>query len=126
MKFYRFSIFLIIILSIACGSVEERRDKFFQKGQLLFEKGDYVKARLEFKNAIQIDPKFAKGYYMVGLCAYQLRNWSEAFANFQRAIELDPHLYDAQIKIGQFYLLSKKPEKALDFGKGRVCPKKCP
>jgi len=78
MKFYRFSIFLIIILSIACGSVEERRDKFFQKGQLLFEKGDYVKARLEFKNAIQIDPKFAKGYYMVGLCAYQLRNWSEA------------------------------------------------
>ncbi|MCD6255548.1 MAG: tetratricopeptide repeat protein, partial [Deltaproteobacteria bacterium] len=79
----------------------ERRDKFFRRGKILFEKGQYVKARLEFKNAIQIDPKFAKGYYMVGLCAYQLKNWSEAFANFRRAIELDPHLYDAQIKIGQ-------------------------
>jgi len=79
----------------------------------LFEKGDYIKAQLEFKNAVKIDPKFAKGYYMIGLCAYKLKNLNAAFRNFNTAIELNPNLFDAQLKIGFIYILAKNPEEAL-------------
>ena len=37
-----------------------------QPGQGLFDKGDLVKARLEVKNALQIDPKYAEGYELLG------------------------------------------------------------
>jgi len=55
-------LFLVATLMAACGGPEEKKMKFFNKGKVLYEKGDYIKARLEFKNAIQINPKFAEGY----------------------------------------------------------------
>jgi hypothetical protein len=51
---------------VACGSPEEKKAKFFKKGQALYEKGDYVKARLEFMNAIQIDRKFGEATLATG------------------------------------------------------------
>ena len=39
---------------------KEKKLKFYNKGKELYEKGDYVKAKLEIKNAIQIDPKYAR------------------------------------------------------------------
>ena len=59
------SIVLVASSLIACGSPDQKKAKFFEKGKVLYEKGDYVKARLEFKNAVQIDPKFAEGFYML-------------------------------------------------------------
>jgi tetratricopeptide (TPR) repeat protein len=59
---------MVLILSVlSCGGPEEKKMKFFNKGKSLYEKGDYVKASLEFKNALQIDPKFSQAYYMLGM-----------------------------------------------------------
>jgi hypothetical protein len=35
-------ILLLAVLLTACGSPEEKKAKFFKKGQSLYEKGDYV------------------------------------------------------------------------------------
>ena len=112
LKSWIFLLSLLIIFS--CGGKEERKQSFFNKGMELFEKGDYKKAQLEFKNAIKIDPKFAKGYYMVGLCAYRLRNLTQAFKYFNTATTLDPTLFDAHIKMGFIYIIAREPEKALE------------
>ena len=56
---------------MACSGPEEKKLKFYNKGKALYEKGDYVKAKLEFKNAIQIDPKYADAYYMMGMIAFK-------------------------------------------------------
>ena len=66
------ALFLLVVALVttvltACGSPEEKAAKFFKKGQALYEKGDYVKARLEFKNAIQIDRRFGEAHYMLGM-----------------------------------------------------------
>ena len=47
---------LTIIFISSCSGPEEKKMKFFDKGTALFEQGDLVKARLEFKNTLQIDP----------------------------------------------------------------------
>ena len=52
---------LCVLLVAACSSPEQKKAKFLNKGQTLFEKGDLVEARLELKNAIQIDPKVCPG-----------------------------------------------------------------
>ena len=49
----------ILALSMAmsgCGGPEEKKQKFFARGQALYAEDDFVKARLEFKNALHLFP----------------------------------------------------------------------
>jgi len=52
-------IFFAVLFLIGCAPMEEKRDGFMAQGKKLYEQGDYIHARLQFKNAMQIDPKFA-------------------------------------------------------------------
>ena len=112
------SILLICIIllpaaMVACGSQEEKKMKFFQKGRTLYEQGDYVKARLEFKNALQIDPKFADGYYWMGMIRQQDGNLKQAYGAFAKAAELDPGHLMAHLQLGRMLLLSRNIDQAL-------------
>jgi len=112
----RFLLFLVTVaLLTSCGgSKEDRKTSYFQKGMELYEQGNYVKARLEFKNVLQIDPKDAEGYYMFGQIEEKDQNWRKAYALFTRAVELDPSHSGAQVHLGRLYALSGAPEKALE------------
>ena len=98
----------------ACGSQEEKKMKFFEKGKTLYEQGDYVKAQLEFKNALQIDPKFADGYFWLGMIKQHEGNWKPAYGSFAKAAELDPDHLAAQLQLGRLLLLSRNTDKALE------------
>ena len=104
---------------VACGSQEEKKMKFFEKGMALYEEGDYVKARLEFKNALQIDPKFARGYYMLGLTEQKAGNFKNAFASFNKAVQLEPERYaKRQALIEKLEVLATKAKEAQGKGQG--------
>jgi tetratricopeptide (TPR) repeat protein len=105
---------LLATVLVACGSPEEKRAKFLKKGQALYEKGDYVKARLEFKNAIQIDPKFAEAYYMLGMVQLKQGDLKPAFGRFSKAAELSPDHLNSHLQIGKLFLVMKEPEKAME------------
>ena len=67
-RFHRMVFGIVLAITVtACSGPEEKAMKFFEKGKALYEGGDYIKARLEFKNTLQIDPNFARGYYMLGM-----------------------------------------------------------
>lgn len=109
----------IIVLSVlglvvSCSSVEEKRTKFFDRGKEFFEKKDYANARVEFKNAIQVDPKFADAYYWLGRTELALENVRGAFGNFTKTVELNPGHLEAQIDLARIYLLARQPGKALE------------
>ncbi len=96
----------------ACGGPEAKKMKFYGKAKVLFEKGDYVRARLELKNALQIDPKFADAYSMLGMVALKQGNLQGAFGAFNKATELNPLNYDAQVQLGKLFLFSRQLDKA--------------
>ena len=77
-------------LLVACSGPTEKKMKFFQKGQALYEKKDYVKAGLEFKNALQIAPKFADAHYMMGMSQMMRGDLPHAYGSFTKATELEP------------------------------------
>ena len=111
-KGMKFLVPLLVLLLVACGGPEEKKLKFFKKGNALYDKRDYVSATLEFKNAIQIDPNYTEAFYMLGMSELRLGDGNKAFRDFSKAIELDPKYLKAHIELGQLFLGSRMFDKA--------------
>lgn len=96
---------LLVVVLAACGGKEERETRYLERARELFEKGDFVKAQLEFRNALQINPKGIDAQYHLGLMAEREANWPEAFARFSRVVEENPDHAEAQLKLAQLHLI---------------------
>lgn len=108
------SLLLGLVLS-ACSGSEERKAAYLEHGKQLFNQGNYVKAQLELKNALQIDPKIAEAHYLLGLIAEQKQDWRAAFAQFKAAVDLMPVYSEAQVKLGRLYLLGNDVDQAMEM-----------
>ncbi|MCG8035551.1 MAG: tetratricopeptide repeat protein [Candidatus Thiodiazotropha taylori] len=109
-----FLICTLLFLETGCSSKEDRKQAYFDRGMELYKQGNYTKARLEFKNVLQIDPKDADAYYMFGLLEEKEENWRKAFSLYFRAVELKPNHKDAQVHLGTIYVLAGETDKALE------------
>jgi tetratricopeptide (TPR) repeat protein len=104
---------LLLIFSLsACSSMEQKREKFMSQGKASYEKGDYITARLHFKNALQLDPELAEGHLWLGKTELHLKNPRGAFGSLTKAVQINPNLYEAQILLGNLFLLAKKFDDA--------------
>ena len=118
MKLNKKTIWLTALLLAApialsgCGGKKEREAEHMGKGKAYLEQADFDKARVEFKNVLQIDPKNAGGYYMMGLLEEKQQQWQKAFGNYSKAVELNPQHLEAKAKLGKFFLLSGDAVKA--------------
>jgi tetratricopeptide (TPR) repeat protein len=104
------SYFLLLIFCAilnACGSAEERTNRYISRAQTLFEAGDYSNARLEGRNAAQIDPKNAEVRYLLALIAEQDQQFRLMLGNLRLTVDLDPQHIDARVKLGNLYYLAK-------------------
>ncbi|HYD32270.1 MAG TPA: tetratricopeptide repeat protein [Azospirillaceae bacterium] len=97
-----FAAALAVAALVGCGGAEEREAKYFERGAQLFEQGDYTKARLQFKNVLQINPRAAPAYYYLGLIAETEGDLQGAFANFLRVTEQESGNLMALMKVGNY------------------------
>jgi Tfp pilus assembly protein PilF len=81
---------LVVLVVYGCASEEEKKRSHFEKGKAYFEKGEYKSARIEFKNAIQIDPEFTEAYIQLAETNLKLGDARGAFQAYFRVAELDP------------------------------------
>jgi tetratricopeptide (TPR) repeat protein len=102
-----------VLILAACGSPQEREAKHMESGKALYASGDLVKAILEFRNALQINPRGVEARYYVGLILERQGNLPAAYAAYQEVSLQDPNHREAQEKLGQFALMGADPEKAL-------------
>ena len=59
----------LTLLLGGCDDPEDREAKYLKRGETYYEEGNLVKARLEFKNALQINPKNPIATYHFGSIA---------------------------------------------------------
>src|SRR5262245_11166598 len=108
---------LTVPLWIGCdwSSPEAKKAKHLERAASYFEKGQYQEALIEYKNVAQADPNDADAHYQLGLIYLKLGglpNLQAAFVELTRSLELDKTNQDAQLKLGELYLLSNEPTKA--------------
>lgn len=107
---------LVLVVAVlgACGGGEAKKNKFLAEGQAHYDAGDYIAARLDVKNALQIDPKFAEGYLLLGRAELKLKNFKGAYKAFSGAIKYDPENMDAQLELGRLLLAGRQFDKAIE------------
>ena len=93
-------------------AAQERRH--MQKGREFMEAGNFEKARLEFRNALQIAPADSEVRYENGLADAKLGNLVEAAQFYNAAIEANPDNVAARAGLGRLYLYGGAPERAID------------
>lgn len=105
---------LALGLSVAaCSSPEERARAHYESGKILIDSGDYIKAGLEFRNALKYNDKLADAWFGLATVEEKNLNWPAVSDSLQRVVELDPHNIEALIKLAKLQLAAQKWDEAL-------------
>lgn len=105
-------VFLCIGMA-GCSSPQEKAERYYQKGQEWLQRGEPVKAQLDFRNALQINPNMVPALLGLASIAEQEADWSKTYALLARVVEVDPTQRASQIKMGQLLLGSGDADKAM-------------
>jgi len=97
-----------------CGGAEARKARHLAKGHEFLAAGNFDKARVEFRNALQIAPTDSEARYENGAVDEKLGNPREAAQFYQGAIDVNKDDIRARAALGKLYLLSGAPDKALE------------
>lgn len=96
----------------SCDSPERREAKYLDRGEKLYQNGEFAKARLEFKNALTIKPTDAVALYRLGLVDEAQMDLVNAFGNYTHAKEQDPHYVPALLKIAEYFMKANHLDEA--------------
>src|ERR1700675_213714 len=89
------------VLSASCGFTARRA---FDRGTKLYEKGQYSEASIEFRKAIQKDPKFGEAYLKLGLTELQQSSSTEAAEALLHAVALMPDRAEPKAELAELYI----------------------
>jgi tetratricopeptide (TPR) repeat protein len=75
------------MLLAACGHSAK---SYLEKGNQLFDKGAFVEATLNYRNAVKKDPSNGEAYYRLGLSELKQNKAGDAFQDLNQAVRLMP------------------------------------
>ena len=96
-----------------CGGAASRFNSHMSRGQQYYATGDYTHAGIEFRNAMQIDPKNVVALKMTAHNAEKLGRLREAAGLYQAAIDIAPDDADARADLGRLFVFGLAPDRAL-------------
>jgi superkiller protein 3 len=108
-----------LAVSLAIATVTLAGGYDWEKAVSLYTQGQYRAAIEEFKKVVEEFPNHADSWKYIGLAYYQLKEYEQAVAPLEKAIELkradgrtDP---DALAMLGRAYIALKKYDRALSY-----------
>lgn len=96
-----------------CGSRAERAQNYYQRATSYLKDGDYVKARLEIRNALQLNEDMVEAWRTLAQIDEHDHNYRELAGSLRHVVELDPKDVQANLALGRLYLLAGDLEHAL-------------
>jgi tetratricopeptide (TPR) repeat protein len=97
----------------ACGGAQSRFESHMKRGQAYFDAGEFTKASIEFRNAVQIEPKDPAARLATGRTAERLQRPRDAYGLYQSVIDSNPENAEAPADLGRLLILSRSAQQAL-------------
>lgn len=109
------AVLCMAVLCTACAGADSRKASYLTRGEEYFAERNYDKARVEVRNALQIDPKFVAARYLAGRVAEKKGEVREAVGQYQAALDEDGKFNAARAALARLYMLGGLPDKALEM-----------
>jgi tetratricopeptide (TPR) repeat protein len=104
------AVVFVALLSLSCGRAN--REKYLALGNQAFQNGQYREALIDYRKALQSDPKFGEAYYGVGKTEFRLGHAVESLAALTRAAELMPQNDRVKELLGDLYLIRYQSDRS--------------
>ena len=111
----RIALILAALQLAACNSPEDRAQNYYERGMKLVAQEDYVKASLEFRNALQLKKDLVEAWRALADIEQRNQNWESLIAIRRTIVELDPKDVDEKLRLARLLVVAKMPEDALNF-----------
>lgn len=105
---------LVVGLATGCSGGHARFLSHLQRGKQYLSTDHLDKANVEFRNALQIEPKNAEALYYSGQVAEAKGDIRLAAGLYLGAIEANPLLDSARARLGRMYIFGGATAKALE------------
>jgi tetratricopeptide (TPR) repeat protein len=103
------------LLVAACGSPADRAQSHYERGMQFLSQQNYVKAGIEFKNAVQLKKDLVGAWRGLLQIEEHDRNVEGMVGILRTIVELDPKDIDGKLKLGRLMLLGPASDQALDL-----------
>ena len=97
---------------VGCGSQASREARYIERGEAYLAQGQFVKARIEFRNAGRLVPTDPRVPYLIGLVAEREGDLRGAFGAYRAAVTQSPQFAPALLKLAQYYIEAGQLDKA--------------
>jgi tetratricopeptide (TPR) repeat protein len=88
------------------------KQRYLQSGQRYYDRGEYGRASIQFRKALQIDHRYAEAYYRLALADIKLQLWPDVIRALDQATALDPSNVPAHLKLAELELTGQRWEDA--------------
>jgi tetratricopeptide (TPR) repeat protein len=103
----------LLVAFFGCSTNEEKAVKYVAKGDKLVQEGDSTRALLQYKNALQLNPKSSAAMLAMGKAYLSRKEYPQAYRYLSAALELDPNLDEGRVELAAL-LCAGQPERALE------------
>jgi tetratricopeptide (TPR) repeat protein len=110
---------LVAVLGIAlavagCGNSHSRFLSHMERGKQYLAADNLDKASIEFRNALQIEPRNVEAFYFNGKVAERRGGLREAVGYYQAAIDAQPSDSRSRAALAKIFVLGGAPQRALE------------
>ena len=104
----------IVCALAGCGGSHSRYQSYIERGRQYLVAGNLDKASVEFRNALQIEPRSDEALYLNGRVAERRGNVREAVDYYQSAVDVDPNDARARAGLAKVFVLAGATQRALE------------
>jgi tetratricopeptide (TPR) repeat protein len=106
----KWTFFVVLILSLA--SCSRNPDKYVASGDKYFKAGRFDEAAIQYRNAVQINPKLAQAHYQLARAYLELKSYQPACEELRETVALDPRNSEAQLQLATLLVAGKKYDES--------------
>ncbi len=96
-----------------CTPPEQKAKGYYESGQKYLEQKDYVKAALEFRNALKVKQDYADAWFGMAQVEENDKNWNLVAGDLNKVLELDPKYLKARLALARLLMLGGNFNEAL-------------
>ena len=104
---------VVILVAVSCSrNPEVAKREYLEKGNAYFAQKKYAEAIIEYRNAVQVDPKFGEARRRLADAYLQTGDAPNGYREYVRAADLMPDDTEVQLTAGGLRLVARQYEDA--------------